>query len=98
MHVARMQDPGGRTLRRKLSEAVEALLLIRRHGHEQVLRQYLIFAPYGNRVHGVVLAARLYFEKPVEDLSWAQAAFLAGLPQMPGRMNPFTPDGLKRVK
>lgn len=98
MQVARMQDPGGRTLARKLSEAVEALLLIRRHGHEQVLRQYLTLAPYGNRAHGVVRAARLYFDKPVEDLSWAQAAFLAGLPQMPGRMNPFTLDGLRRAK
>jgi penicillin-binding protein 1C len=98
MQVARMQDPGGRTLGRKLSEAAEALLLIHRHGHEQVLRQYLMLAPYGNRAHGVVRAARLYFDKPAEDLSWAQAAFLAGLPQMPGRMNPYTPDGLKRAK
>jgi penicillin-binding protein 1C len=98
MQVARMQDPGGRTLARKASEAIEALLLVQRHGHEQVLRQYLTFAPYGNRAHGVVRAARLYFDKPVEDLSWAQAAFLAGLPQMPGRMNPFTPDGLKRAQ
>jgi len=98
MQVARMQDPGGRTLARKASEAIEALLLIQRHGHEQVLRQYLTFAPYGNRAHGVVRAARLYFDKPVEDLSWAQAAFLAGLPQMPGRMNPFSPDGLKRAQ
>ncbi len=77
---------------------MEALLLIHKHGHEQVLRQYLTLAPYGNRAHGVVRAARLYFDKPVEDLSWAQAAFLAGLPQMPGRMNPYTPDGLRRAK
>ncbi len=97
MQVARMQGSGRRTLARKVSEAIEALLLVRRHGHEQVLRQYLTLAPYGNRAHGVVRAARLYFEKPVEDLSWAQAAFLAGLPQMPGRMNPYTPDGLRRA-
>ncbi|MFL5350212.1 MAG: penicillin-binding protein 1C [Hyalangium sp.] len=98
MQVARMQEPGGRTLFRKVTEALEALLLIRKHGHEQVLRQYLTLAPYGNRAHGVVRAARLYFDKPVEDLSWAQAAFLAGLPQMPGRMSPYTPDGLRRAK
>ncbi|HYH96074.1 penicillin-binding protein 1C [Hyalangium sp.] len=98
MQVARMQDPGERTLARKISEALEALLLIHEHGHEQVLRQYLTLAPYGNRAHGVVRAARLYFDKPVEDLSWAQAAFLAGLPQMPGRMNPHTPHGLKRAQ
>ncbi|QRO00237.1 penicillin-binding protein 1C [Archangium violaceum] len=98
MQVARMQTPGGRHLWRKAREAVEALLLVREHGHEKVLRQYLAIAPYGNRVHGVVRAARLYFDKPVEDLSWAQAAFLAGLPQLPGRMNPYTEDGLRRAR
>ncbi|HEX8434302.1 penicillin-binding protein 1C [Archangium sp.] len=97
MQVARMQTPGERNLGRKAREAVEALLLVRRHGHEKVLRQYLAIAPYGNRVHGVVRAARLYFDKPVEDLSWAQAAFLAGLPQLPGRMNPYTEEGLRRA-
>jgi penicillin-binding protein 1C len=96
MQTARLQSPGRRTLLRKVKEAVEALLLVHRSGHERVLRQYLTLAPYGNRVHGVVRAARLYFDKPVEDLSWLQAAFLAGLPQMPGRMNPYEPDGLKR--
>ncbi len=98
MQVARMQEPGERTLARKFSEALSALLLVREHGHEKVLRHYLTIAPYGNRVHGVVRAARLYFDKPVEDLSWAQAAFLAGLPQMPGRMNPYDPEGLRRAK
>jgi penicillin-binding protein 1C len=97
MQVARMQTPGARDLVHKVREAVEALLLVHGHGHEQVLRQYLTIAPYGNRVHGAVRAARLYFDKPVEDLSWAQAAFLAGLPQLPGRMNPYTEEGLRRA-
>lgn len=97
MQVARMQTPGERTAWHKMREAVEALLLVHAHGHEKVLRQYLAIAPYGNRVHGVARASRLYFDKPVEDLSWAQAAFLAGLPQLPGRMNPYTRDGLRRA-
>ncbi|MFY0569802.1 penicillin-binding protein 1C [Archangium lansingense] len=98
MQVARMQTPGERTAWRKVREAVEALLLVHGHGHEKVLRQYLAIAPYGNRVHGVARASRLYFDKPVEDLSWAQAAFLAGLPQLPGRMNPYSEDGLRRAR
>lgn len=97
MQVARMQSPGGRSLARKVTEAAEALLLVHIHGHDAVLRHYLTIAPYGNRSHGVVRAARLYFDKPVEDLSWTQAAFLAGLPQMPGRMNPWEPSGLERA-
>jgi penicillin-binding protein 1C len=97
MQVARMQHPGSRSLWRKATEGAEALLLTREHGHEKVLRQYLTIAPYGNRAHGVVRAARLYFDKPVEDLSWLQAAFLAGLPQQPGKMNPYVPSGLARA-
>jgi penicillin-binding protein 1C len=97
MQTARLQTPGRRTVLRKLKEMAEALLLVRRHGHERVLRQYLTLAPYGHRVRGVVRAARLYFDKPVEDLSWAQAAFLAALPQAPGRMDPYDPEGRARA-
>jgi penicillin-binding protein 1C len=97
MQTARLQAPGRRTLLRKARESLEALLLVRRHGHEAVLRQYLTLAPYGHRVRGIARAARLYFAKPVEDLSWAQAAFLAALPQAPGRMDPYDPDGLARA-
>lgn len=96
MQVARMQDPGPRTYLKKAREAAEAMLLVHDAGHERVLRQYLKLAPYGMRVRGVVRAARFYFDKPVEDLSWLQAAFLAGLPKAPGRMNPYNARGLAR--
>ncbi len=89
MQVARMQSPGSRNIFNKVRESVEALLLVERHGHDRVLRHYLTIAPYGNRVHGIVRAARYYFDKPIQDLSWLQAAFLAGLPQAPGRFDPF---------
>ncbi len=87
MQVAKMQHPRPRTLLRKAAEAVVALRLTHRFGHRAVLRQYLTLAPYGNRARGIVYAARRYFDKPVADLSWAEAAFLAGLPKMPGRLN-----------
>ncbi len=97
MQVARLQHPARRTLRAKVREALEGVLLLRRHGHDAVLRQYLTLAPYGNRTHGVVRAARLYFDKPIEDLSWLQAACLAALPQQPGRMSPWTAAGHARA-
>jgi penicillin-binding protein 1C len=97
MQVARLQHPRARGLFAKAHEAGEALLLIDRHGHDRVLRQYLTIAPYGNRARGVVRASRLYFDKPAEDLSWLQAAFLAALPQQPGRMSPWDDDGRKRA-
>jgi len=98
MQVARMQNPGSRGLVRKIKEAAEAELLISKHGHDRVLRHYLTIAPYGNRIHGIVRAARYYFDKPTQDLSWLQAAFLAGLPQAPGRMDPHKPAGLWRAR
>lgn len=97
MQLARLEHPRPRTLWAKLHEALEARRLIARHGHDLVLRQYLVLAPYGNRAHGIVRAARLYFDKPVEDLSWLQAAFLAALPQQPGRMSPWHSDGRARA-
>jgi penicillin-binding protein 1C len=97
MQVARMQSPGARGYLRKLTEAVTAVLLTERYGSREVLRQYLRIVPYGNRIHGIAYAARSYFDKPVEDLSWAEIAFLSALPQAPARMNPFSPAGRERA-
>jgi penicillin-binding protein 1C len=91
MQVARMQDPGPRTYYRKATEAVAALFMTFRYGREAILSQYLRLVPYGNDVHGIAYAARLYFDKPVADLSWAEIAFLAAIPQAPSRMNPLSP-------
>ncbi len=93
MQLARLQHPRRRTFISKAIEASEALFLIHNHGHEAVLRHYLTVAPYGNRCQGVVRAARLYFDKPIDDLSWLQAAYLAALPQQPGRMSPWNEAG-----
>lgn len=97
MQVARMQYPGSRTYLRKASEAATALLLTMRHGRREVLAQYLRIVSYGNRIHGIRYAARRYFDKPVEDLSWAEIAFLAAIPQSPTHMNPFVPSGRARA-
>jgi penicillin-binding protein 1C len=97
MQVARLQRPRARTFAAKAREAAVALQLVERHGHDAVLRQYLTLAPYGNRTHGIARAAALYFDKPIEDLSWLQAAYLAALPQQPGRMSPWTKEGHARA-
>jgi penicillin-binding protein 1C len=96
MQVARMQSGRGRGLLAKAKEMVEAEVLVDDYGHDAVLRHYLTIAPYGARVHGAARASRYYFDKPVEDLSWLQAAWLAGLPQQPTRMGPFSPGSRAR--
>ncbi len=98
MQVARMQDPGARTYFRKVLEAVSGLLVTQRYGRAAVLRHYLVLAPYGNRIHGIAYAARRYLDKPVDDLSWAEIAFLSAIPKSPAAMNPYLPDGRARAK
>ncbi|HVJ32716.1 MAG TPA: transglycosylase domain-containing protein [Terriglobia bacterium] len=90
MQVARMQDPGPRDFRHKLGEAATAFFLTLRYGRAAVLKQYLRLVPYGNGSHGIAHAARFYLDKPVADLSWAEIAFLAAIPQAPSRMNPLS--------
>jgi penicillin-binding protein 1C len=97
MQIARMQHPASRSWFNKSSEILTALFLTIRYGHDEILKHYLRIAPYGNRVHGIALAARRYFDKPLEDLSWAEAAFLTAQPQAPGRMNPYQPSFKQRA-
>ncbi|WP_246657103.1 transglycosylase domain-containing protein [Methylocystis sp. B8] len=95
MQVARMQGERPRSFGKKLMQAATALAIVARHGHEATLAHYLRLAPYGLNGHGAAYAARFYFDRPVEDLSWAQAALLAAIPQSPGRMNITRESGLK---
>ncbi len=95
MQVARMQRPEPRTYLNKLWEAATGAAVIARHGREATLKHYLRLAPYGLGSHGIAHAARFYFDKPVDDLSWAQVALLAAIPQSPGRMNITRESGLR---
>jgi penicillin-binding protein 1C len=94
MQVARMQGERPRSFAEKLMQAATALAIVARHGRDATLAHYLRLAPYGLNGHGVAYAARFYYDKPVEDLSWAQATLLAAIPQSPGRMNITRESGL----
>lgn len=97
MQVVRLQNPGPRALWRKGLEAISALLMTARYGRDAILEQYLRLVPYGNRAHGIAYAARRYLDKPVEDLSWAETAFLTAIPQAPAHTNPYTVSGRRRA-
>ncbi len=93
MQVARMQVPAPRNLWNKIVETATAFLMIQTYGHDEVLRHYMKIVPQGNQIYGFSYAARRYFKKPLQDLSWAEAAILASLPKSPARFNLFKFEG-----
>jgi penicillin-binding protein 1C len=68
----------------KLHEAVVAIRLERCYTKRAILAMYVNLAPYGNQIRGLGRASRAYFGVAPEELTVAQAAFLAALPQKPG--------------
>lgn len=79
-----------RTLERKLREAVLTIATEVLYSKEQILEMYLNHIPYGGTAYGIEASAQRFFGKHAKDLSLAEAALLAGLPQAPSRYSPFT--------
>jgi penicillin-binding protein 1C len=77
-----------RTWRAKLIESATALRLEQSWSKDKILAAYLNRLDFGNLNIGLAAAADYYFGKPVSDLSEAEAAFLAGLPKNPRKLNP----------
>jgi penicillin-binding protein 1C len=73
----------------KLREALLALRLEHRLTKREILALYLGVAPYGNQLQGAGAASRAYFGTAVENLTPAQAALLAALPQRPSALDPY---------
>lgn len=96
--LIKLASPGRRTLHRKLREIWLALKLEQAWGKDRILAEYLNRLEYGNLRTGIASASRFYFGKPPSDLSVAEAAFLAGLPKAPGRLNPHTNLEVARVR
>lgn len=89
--------PRRRSFRTKVIEAFTARRLEMSSDKETILAAYLNHLPYGNQFTGARAAARGYFGKPLSDLSLAEAALLAGLPNKPTRLNPWKNlEGAKR--
>lgn len=73
----------------KLREAIAARHLEMIWPKDRILTAYLNRLDYGNLRTGSTEAARFYFQKPLADLSLAECALLAGIPQAPSRLNPL---------
>ncbi|WP_295514171.1 penicillin-binding protein PBP1A [Streptococcus sp. UBA632] len=78
------------TLKRKAQEAWLALQMERKYTKEEILTFYINKVYMGNGSYGMLTAAKSYYGKDLKDLSIAQLALLAGLPQAPSQYNPYT--------
>lgn len=76
--------------RRKLKELFLAWRMTQDFEKDEILEMYLNEIYYGNLAYGVEAAAQTYFGKSVSELSLAEASLMAGLPQSPVQLDPFT--------
>ncbi len=89
MQVIRLSRPDApRNIPEKLLEAVLATRLELRHSKNKILLLYASNAPFGGNVVGIEAAAWRYFGRRAEDLSWAESAMLAVLPNSPALIHP----------
>lgn len=77
-----------KTLRRKLKEAILAHRLEQAFSKDEILEIYLNLADWGDGAEGAGAAARLYLDKSVANLTWADAALLVGMLPNPRRFSP----------
>lgn len=78
-----------KTITRKLKEWVLALKLEKKRGKEEILSLYLNEIPYGGSIYGIEEASQNFFGKKAAELSVAEAAYLASLPQAPSYFSPY---------
>lgn len=79
----------GRHLTRKIKEAILAIKLERVLTKDEILSHYLNESPYGGTIYGVEEASEAYFAKHAADVSLAEAAYIAALPQSPTYLSPY---------
>lgn len=78
-----------RSYQRKIKEAILAIFTEILYTKEEILEMYLNYIPYGGTAVGIESASQAYFDKHASQLTLAEAALLAGLPQAPSRYSPF---------
>ena len=77
------------TMNRKIKEAILAFRIERALSKQRILELYLNEIYLGSGSYGIAAASLRYFDKPITDLDYVEAALLAALPKAPSRYNPF---------
>ncbi len=88
MQVARILHPHSKTVSGKLHQMFRAVQLETHFSKDEILTLYLNYAPFGGPIEGVQAASFAYLGKSAKELSHAEAALLAVLPQSPTRLRP----------
>lgn len=84
MQVARLLKKNQpRTLKNKCVEILLALKLTAKYSKEEIFAMYASHAPFGSNVVGIDAASWRYFSRPISDLTWAESALMAVLPNSP---------------
>jgi len=78
-----------KTITRKIKEIILAMEVERVFTKDQILEMYLNEVSYGGTAYGIKEGAFEYFDKDVNQLSLAEAAYLAGLTKSPTKLSPF---------
>ena len=87
MQVIRLSRSRQRKLSEKIIEAGQAIRLDLRYSKDEILALYASYAPFGGNVVGIEAAAWRYWGHSADDLSWAEAATLAVLPNSPSMIH-----------
>ena len=77
------------SINRKIKEAILAFRIERALSKERILELYLNQIYLGEGTYGVASASLEYFDKPISELNYEEAALLAALPKAPSRYNPY---------
>lgn len=86
-----------RSIFRKMREFILAVEIEKLYTKDKILEMYLNGIPYGNAYYGIETASQGYFGKPVKELTLAESAVLAALPQAPTYFSPYGGDYEKRL-
>ena len=78
-----------KTFDRKIKEFIAAARIEKTISKDQILEMYLNNVYLGSGAYGIAGAAQIYFNKPLKDLTLAEAALIAGLPQAPSVYSPY---------
>ena len=87
MQIARLANPKPRTYINKLFECLVALKIDLHLSKEEILKLYAANVPMGGNIVGIQSASYYYYGKPVQEITWAEAALFSVIPNAPSLMN-----------